>query len=132
MNSVAIGLTALVLSSAANWAGAGEISLVSNQEICDSAIPEDKAAIVQARRDGDIVRLDVTAQLNCAHLPGKPELREWRSAATVSVLTHSPSGAVAVCLCTHKFVFQITGLYEGAQSIYYVQDGTVLGHAIAP
>ena len=111
---------------------AGEISLKSDKEMCEIELPEDKAALVTAKRTGNIVTLDVTAALNCAHVPDKPELREWRNAATVVLPTESPSGVAALCLCTHKLSFEITDLYEGVRTIYYVQDGTALGHADAP
>ena len=132
MKLLAIGTVSLAACFAPSIALAGKISLKSDVETCESEIPEDKAAVIRASRAGNIVTLDVTTQLNCAHIPDKPELREWRSAATVSLPTKSPSGAAAMCLCTHKLSFEITDLYEGVQTIYYVQDGTSLGHADAP
>ncbi|CAN7511085.1 hypothetical protein LJR168_003599 [Pseudoxanthomonas sp. LjRoot168] len=132
MKLIAIGAIAFSASLAPISVLAGEISLKSDVETCESEIPEDKAAVVQASRVGDMVTLDVTAELNCAHVPDKPELRVWRSAATVSLSTKSPSEAAATCLCTHKLSFEIRDLYEGVQTIYYVQDGTSLGHADAP
>jgi hypothetical protein len=132
MKSLVIGTIVFVVCSAAAGAMAGEISLTSDVETCESEIPDDKAAVVNASRKGSTVTLDVTAQLNCAYVPGTPELRVWRSAATVSLPTTSPSGAAATCLCTHRLSFQIQDLYEGVETIYYVQDGTSLGHADAP
>ena len=132
MKRLAIGTMAIAVFFAQTDALAGEISLKSDVETCESEIPEDKAAVVRASRTGNIVTLDVTTELNCTHVPDKPELREWRSAATVSLPTKSPSGAAALCLCTHKLAFEITDLHEGVQTIYYVQDGTSLGHADAP
>lgn len=132
MKILAIGTIAFAVTLCQGTTSAGEISLISNVEACESEIPQDKAALVQARRTGNVVILDVTAQLNCAYVPDKPKLHEWRSAATVALPTKSPSGAAAMCLCTHKLSFEITDLYEGVQTIYYVQDGTALGHADAP
>ena len=123
---------ALVLALLPCIALAGEISLKSDAPACDSPIPPDKAAIVTAARTDGVVTLEVTAQLNCAYTPGKPDLRVWRDSATVTLSTKSPSGAAAACLCTHKLSFEIKDLYDGARTIYYVQDGTVLGHASAP
>lgn len=127
--SVAVALALGLLAAAGN---ASEITLISAAQVCDQTIPSDKAAIVESRRANGVVVLDVTAELNCAHVPGTPELRVWRSAATVILPTESPSGAAAMCLCTHRMSFQIKDLYEGVQTIYYVQDGTSLGHADAP
>lgn len=123
---------ALILALFPQAGQANEIALVAHEQVCDDSIPGDKAALVQARRVDGRVILDVTAELNCAHVPGTPELRVWRSAATVLLPTESPSGATAMCLCTHQMSFHITDLYEGVQTIYYVQDGTSLGHADAP
>lgn len=132
MKSLATGILSLAACFVPSTALAGEIFLKSDVEVCESEIPEDKAAVVRASRKGSIVTLDVTAQLNCAHTPDEPELREWRNAATVSLPTRSSSGAVAMCLCTHKLSFEIRDLYEGIQTIYYVQDGTSLGHTDLP
>ena len=132
MKHLALGAVTLAAALLSGAAGAGEISLKADAETCDREIPQEKAALVQASRSVNIVTVDVTAQLNCAYVPGKPELREWRSAATVALPTISPSGAAAMCLCTHRLSFEIKDLYEGVQTIYYVQDGTVLGHADAP
>src|SRR5690606_16642989 len=120
--------TALVCGSAQ----AGQISLVSDTEVCESEIPPGKAVIVQATRSEGSVFLDVISELNCAYLPDTPELREYRDAATVLLPTKSPSGAAAMCVCAHKMRFEIKDLYEGVRTIYYVQDGTALGHAGAP
>ena len=132
MKLPAIHRIALVVALLPCVALAGEVSLKSDTPICDSPIPPDKAAIVTATRAGGLVTLDVTAQLNCAHVPENPNLRVWRDSATVNISTKSPSGAAAACLCTHKLSFEIKDLYDGARTIYYVQDGTVLGHASAP
>ena len=132
MKHLAIGMLALVACLSAGTAIAGSVALKSDQELCESAPPLDKAALLQARRNGKIVALDVTAELNCAYVPDKPELREWRNAVTVILPTKSSSGAAAACLCQHRLTFEIKDLYEGAKTIYYVQDGTVLGHVDAP
>ena len=121
--------TALLAPFSAN---AGDIRLVSDKQLCDSAPPLDKAALVTVRKVKRNVFVSVTAELNCAYTPGKPALREWRNAATVLVETVSPSGMATSCLCQHKMEYEITGLYEGTKTIYYVQDGTVLGHVPAP
>ena len=128
-----ISLTlALALFPIGASALANEIELVAHAVVCDDTIPQEKAALITASKADNLVILDVTAELNCAHMPGTPELRVWRSAATVVLPTESPSGAAAMCLCTHQMSFHITDLYEGVQTIYYVQDGTSLGHADAP
>lgn len=120
--------TALACGSA----HAGQISLVSDSEVCESEIPPGKAAVVQATRSDTSVFLDVISELNCAYLPDTPELREYRDSATVLLPTKSPSGAAAMCVCAHKMRFEIKDLYEGVRTIYYVQDGTALGHTSAP
>ena len=111
---------------------ANEIALATHAVVCDDTIPRDKAALITVSKADRLVILDVTAELNCAHMPGNPELRVWRSAATVVLPTESPSGAAAMCFCTHQMSFHITDLYEGVKTIYYVQNGTSLGHADAP
>ncbi len=113
-------------------ASAGTVSLVADKELCDNAPALEQAARLEPSRDGNITTLTVTAQLNCAYLPDKPELREWRNAATLSLPTRSPSGMATACLCAHQMTFEISGLYEGVETIYYVQDGIVLGHVDAP
>lgn len=111
---------------------AGTIVLTADEVHCDKAPPLEDAALLEAKRDGDSVTLAVTAQLNCAYVPGQPELREWRTAATVVLPTRSPSGLATACLCAHEMTFEISDLSEGVQTIYYVQDGTALGHIVAP
>ena len=113
-------------------ASAGTIALTSDEELCDNAPTLEGAVVLEAKRDGDAVTLAVTAQLNCAYVPGQPELREWRNAATVALPTTSPSGLATACLCAHELTFEISNLSDGVQTIYYVQDGTVLGHVNAP
>ena len=113
-------------------ASAGTVSLVTDKELCDNAPPLEQAANLVPSRTGNKITLVVTAQLNCAYVPDKPELREWRNAATLSLPTRSPSGMATACLCAHQMTFEISDLYEGVQTIYYVQDGTVLGHVGAP
>jgi len=128
----AILTVAMMAASLPGAASAGTAVLVSDKELCDSAPPLEQAAKLEASRTGNTTRLVVTAELNCAYVPDKPELREWRNAATLALPTRSPSGAAAACLCTHQMTFDISDLYKGVQTIYYVQDGTVLGHADAP
>jgi hypothetical protein len=113
-------------------ASAGTVALVADKELCDSDPPLEKAAQLEASRTGSTTRLVVTAELNCAYVPDKPELRAWRNAATLALPTRSPSGAAATCLCAHQMTFDISDLYEGVKTIYYAQDGTVLGHVDAP
>lgn len=132
MKYLAIGIFALVVSLSADTVLAGSVTLKSDQALCENAPTLDKAALIRAERHGALVTLDVTVELNCAYVPDKPELRVWRNAATVILPTKSPSGAAAACLCQHKLAFEIKDLYEGAKTIYYVQDGTVLGHVDAP
>ena len=123
---------ALMVASLPFSASAGTAALVADKELCDSTPPLEEAAHLEASRNGSTTRLVVTAELNCAYVPDKPELREWRNAATLTLPTRSPSGAAAACLCTHQLTFDISGLYKGVKTIYYVQDGTVLGHVDAP
>jgi len=132
MKHLAIGMFALMAVLSASNAIAGSITLKSDQELCDDAPPLDKAALVQALRNEKIITLEVVAELNCAYVPDKPELREWRNAVTVALPTKSPSGTAAACLCQHRLTFEIVDLNRGAKTIYYVQDGTVLGHVDAP
>ncbi len=113
-------------------ASAGTVSLVADKELCDGAPPLEQAARLESSRNGNVVTLIITAQLNCAYLPDKPELREWRNAATLSLPTKSLSGMATACLCAHQMTFEVSNLYQGIQTIYYVQDGTVLGHVDAP
>ena len=113
-------------------ASAGSVALVTDRELCNRAPPLEQAANLKASRNGDIVTLSVTAHLNCAYRPGEPELRVHRNAATVALPTHSPSGMATACNCAHQMTFEISDLYEGARTIYYVQDGSALGHVDAP
>lgn len=128
----AICLAALAIVWLPTAATAGTVSLVEDKELCDNAPPLEQAARLESSRNGTIATLTVTAQLNCAYRPGKPELREWRNAATLSLPTESPSGMATACLCAHQMTFEVSELYEGVKTIYYVQDGTVLGHVDAP
>jgi hypothetical protein len=123
---------AFVACTAMVGAKAGDVSLKSDEEMCESEIPDDRAAAVDASRAGNIITLDVMSELNCAHVPAVPELSVWRNTATVSLPTTSSSDAAALCLCAHRLSFEIRGLYEGVQTIYYVQDGRILGHVDAP
>jgi hypothetical protein len=132
MNHLAILLLVLGANCLSGLAYAGQVTLVSDVEVCESEIPADRAAVVQAARSGDSVFLDIVSELNCAYVPDKPELREYRDSATVLLPTRSPSGAAAMCVCAHKMRFELKNLYEGVRTIYYVQDGTALGHASAP
>lgn len=132
MKTRAIWLAALAVAWPPFAASAGTVSLVADEELCDSAPPLEQAVRLEPSRNGNITTLVVTAQLNCAHLPGELELREWRNAATLSLSTKSPSGMATACLCAHQMTFEISDLYEGVETIYYVQDGTVLGHVGAP
>jgi hypothetical protein len=132
MKSLAIWLLALTVAWLPGTADAGTVSLVSDKELCDKAPPLEQAVRLEPSRNGSIILLTVTAELNCAHVPDKPELREWRNAATLSLPSRSPSGMATACLCTHRMTFEISDLYEGVQTIYYVQDGTALGHVDAP
>ena len=113
-------------------ARSGEIRLISDKQLCDNAPPLAQAAALAAKKAKNKVLVSVTAELNCAYAPGKPELREWRNAATVVVPTVSPSGLATACMCQHQMKYEITGLYKGTKTIYYVQDGTALGHVSAP
>ena len=131
MKIIAIGLVAS-LASMPSLLHAGEVRLVSDKQLCDKAPPLKQAAEIQAKRLKDKVLVSVRAELNCAYGPGKPELREWRNAATLLVTTVSPSGFATACVCQHQMEYEITGLGKGTKVIYYVQDGTVLDHASAP
>ena len=128
----AIWWTTFLVALAPIAASAGTVSLVADKELCDNAPPLEQAARLEPSRNGNVTTLIVTAQLNCAYLPDKPELREWRNAATLSLPTKSPSGMATACLCVHQMTFEISDLYEGVETIYYVQDGTALGHVDAP
>ncbi|NZA25761.1 hypothetical protein H0E84_05140 [Luteimonas sp. SJ-92] len=132
MKHRAILLLVLVVALLSGTARAGTVVLVADEELCDNAPPLEQAAHLKPSRNGNKVTLIVTAQLNCAYIPDNPELREWRNAATVSLPTRSPSGMATACLCAHRMEFEITDMNEGVQIIYYVQDGTVLGHTDAP
>jgi hypothetical protein len=127
---VAVLITTCVLAPAA--ARSGEIRLVSDKQLCDNAPPLQKAAALNVSKAKNKNLVSVTAELNCAYTPGKTELREWRNAATIAIATVSPSGLATACMCQHQMKYEITGLYEGTKTIYYVQDGTALGHVSAP
>jgi len=131
MKIIAISLIAALIF-APSLANASEIRLLSDQQLCDNAPPLKQAAELSAERLSDKVVVSVTAELNCAYKAGKPEVRVWRNAATLLATTVSPSGMATACMCQHQMKYEITGLYEGARTIYYVQDGTVLGHVPAP
>ncbi|MDR3159828.1 MAG: hypothetical protein LBU11_12685 [Zoogloeaceae bacterium] len=111
---------------------AASITLKSDQPLCENAPPLGKAALVQAKRDNRVVKLDVVTEFNCAYIPGKPELRVRQNAVSVILPTQSPSGEATACLCQHKLTFEIVDLHKDAKTIYYMQDGTVLGHTDVP
>jgi len=132
MKHRAIWLLILAIAWLSGTVRAGTVALVADKELCDNDPPLEQAARLEPSRNGSVVTLTVTALLNCAYIPDKPELREWRNAATLSLPTKTPSGMATACLCAHRMTFEISDLYEGVQTIYYVQDGTVLGHVDAP
>lgn len=127
-----IGTFALMIMALPGVAGAGTVALVSDKALCERAPSLEQAARIEVGRSGNTIILNVTAQLNCARIPGRPELREWRNAATLSLPTTSPSGMATTCVCAHTMTFEISDLYESVETIYYVQDGTALGHVDAP
>jgi hypothetical protein len=132
MKHLAIWFLTLATAWLPGIVNAGSVTLEADKELCDSSPSMERAAILEPSRNGSIITLVVTAQLNCAHVPDKPELREWRNAATLSLPTSSPSGMATACLCARRMTFEISDLYDGVETIYYVQDGTALGHVDAP
>jgi hypothetical protein len=132
MKHYATWMIALAACASPAFAGTDTVVLVDDKALCDHAPPLKQASLIEASRNGNSVNLVVTAELNCANVPDKPELRVTRNAATLSLSTRSPSGAAAACLCAHRMTFRVSGLYKDAKTIYYVQDGEALGHVDAP
>ncbi|ACE84970.1 hypothetical protein [Cellvibrio japonicus] len=106
------------------------VVLIKNEKFCNNASGQDEH--IEASRSNGFVTLKVITYLNCAHIPDQPELRVWSNTATLSLSTSSPSGMATACLCAHRMVFQISDIHEGVKTIYYVQNGTVLGHVDTP
>jgi len=112
------------------FTSADTVILIEDEKFCNNALDQNEH--IEASRSNGFIILKVIAYLNCAHIPDQPELRIWNNTATLSLPTSSPSGMATACLCAHRMVFQISNIHEGIKTIYYAQNGTVLGHADAP
>lgn len=106
--------------------------LVSEQQVCESDLPEGKPALLRIERRGSGASLTVTSLRNCNESISEVSYAEEGEAATLRVRLHRPDGALALCLCAHTMEFALEKIDENVSTIYFVQGDLVLGHVAAP
>lgn len=128
MSIIAI-ISALLISSVAHTQTytAPSISRLTSCDFCESDIGGSIAAINLKILDGTIY-LGVTSFLTCGAKFSKPELIELSDSATVRVSSSAIPSTHDSCDMIAQQSLAITGLHPSVKTIYYLQDGVVLGH----
>jgi hypothetical protein len=70
MKLLAFGLSTLLTLLMSVGAAADSITLKSDQRLCENTPPLEKAALVQAKRNDRVVKLEVVTEINCAYTLG--------------------------------------------------------------
>ena len=90
-------------------------------------------AQIKIERSGNKIIVHVLSLFGCGESPSEPKIGVHLHAATLSVQSYAaPSQPLAACLCSQDITFEVSGLPEGIEDIYYVQDGLVYGYIKAP
>lgn len=125
----AICFAMLVLTA---WSAHADVKILDDQPCCDDKKTLPLPFAMEVSWEGTEIVIKITSAFNCADQPGNPRFNAYQGNGTLSVTSKSPSGWTAACLCPHKVSYSVSGAYPGLKTIYYVQDGMVLGHAAVP
>jgi hypothetical protein len=127
-----LALLAILLSASAAYAfDSLQISRLSSCGICKDKPNGSEAAISSQTVDRGM-RIGVTSSLNCGAMLSDPTIIELSSSATIQVTSVAPAPSHDSCASFMQQEFSIFGLHASTKTIYYVQDGVVLGHISAP
>ena len=95
-------------------------------------VSDDAIAFVRTRRTHNGIAVGVLSEFNCDTQPVRPRLLQDRNAVTISVASQAAPGDPIAAICVRELSFVISGISPAVKTIYYVQDGHVMGHASAP
>jgi hypothetical protein len=100
--------------------------------------PDGEAMIDIKYLKENIYALEISSFFNCFCEPSNPMLTLSKVGITLSVKSHYTQEGIALCECEQKIIIKIKIPTEvgdiplKVNNFYFVQDGTVLGHAIIP
>lgn len=94
--------------------------------IC-AAPPTGSEAGMTIKAEQGTVRVGVTSFFSCQATLSDPTISQLSSSATIVVASDAPSSHSG-CDQVIQQEFAISGLYPSIRTIYYVQNGVVLGH----
>jgi hypothetical protein len=132
MRTIAI-ISALLIVPAAHSRDytAPSVARLASCDFCESYIGGKTTAINLKVLDGTIY-LGVTSSLACGAKFSQPELIELGDSATVRVSSSKIPSAHDGCDMVEQQSLAIAGLHQSVKTIYYLQDGAVLGHVHRP